>query len=245
MKQLPKKITPDAIREALFEMRFEHDELAEVIVGKLAGRAEWSGFAAQRLASGTLPDELRQSDVALRYLPSVELRHPGGGELVRVGPQMCSHHILGEYVGWAKFSAKLAETAAAVVSVAPSLRLTRLGLRYINALTSTEHFISSVYDLNISIKVAGDNPSPTVVLGYEIDAPNGMAGVVKIVSPRFVEGPVPSSTVAVVDIDIFSENRFEADVGAIQQWLNLAHGIEKEAFFSLLRDETVQRLMEN
>src|SRR5687767_4391703 len=119
MTQLPSKITPDAIREALFELRFEHSELSEVIIGKIAGNRRWTNFTKIRLPTAEVPEQLRAIDPNLRFLPSIELRGPGGNEVVRVGANAVSHHIVGAYIGWDSFLPKLSDTVADIFEEVP------------------------------------------------------------------------------------------------------------------------------
>lgn len=246
MTTLPTKITPDAIREALFEMRFEHSVLPEIVIGQLAGNAKWRGFSQGRLPISEMPEQLRSADPALRYLPTLELRSPDGGELVRIGSNVVSYHVVSNYVGWDAFLPRLIDMGSAVLNAAPGVKLMRLGLRYINALTKADHFVGAVYDLNLRINIDGAQPAQQIQLAYLVEDVPGLTGIVRVVSPRFVEGDMPAGTAAVIDIDIASgANVPSADIEAIQIWLVAAHETEKREFFSLLTQETLEKLTRN
>lgn len=244
MSKLPTKITPDSIREALFEMRFEHAILPEIAVGKLAGRSEWESFVPNRLPFAEMPEQLRLADPAFRYVPTLELRSPDGVEIVRVGPYVISHHVVGSYIGWDSFRPKLLSTAGAVLRVLQSSRFTRFGLRYVNALTRSDHFVATIHDLNLNVTVAGHWPSESMQLAYVIEE-GDLAGVVRIVTPHFVDGEVPAGTAALVDIDVATIISLPSpSVEEIDGWLDRAHDLEKREFFNLLSAETLMRLTE-
>ena len=62
----------------------------------------------------------------------------------------------------------------------------------------------------------------------------------------FVEGSLPPSTVAVIDVDVFTEKpegSYSPD--DVRGWLERAHDLEKRSFFKLLRPETITRLTEH
>jgi uncharacterized protein (TIGR04255 family) len=245
MTLLPAKITPDAIREALLEIRFEHGDLPEVALGQLGGHADWSPLPKSRLPGAEIPDQLRSLDPNLRYIPSVEVRL-SETEVVRVGYNALSHHNVGSYLGWNSFQPRLAKTAAVLFNAVPTAKITRLGLRYINVLLREDHHIASLYDLDVRVEVAGRPPSSRLQLVYEIDIAPDLRGLVRVITPNFVaDASVSPAAVAVIDIDIYTPtapgNRSVEEVTA---WLERAHDAEKNAFFSLLKDETVNRLQE-
>lgn len=240
MSTLPSKITPDAISEALLEIRFDHAVLPEVALGKLAGSDAWGPMEMARMP-GEVPEQLKAIEPNLRYAPSIELRSSDAGEVVRVGSNSISHHIVGNYIGWNAFQPKLMNTAQTLFTKVPGAKVTRLGLRYINALTPEQHHISSVYDLAIGLEVGGDRPPEKVQLAFE-DQTDDLAILVRIVSALYVDG-APAATAAIVDIDVFSLIAAEqSSVHFIEQWLERAHDAEKRAFFRLLKGETLSRL---
>src|SRR5207253_11266271 len=100
-------------------------------------------------------------------------------------------------------------------------------------------------DLNLRIEVGGKRPSRDVQLVYTVEEAPDLSGIVRVVSPVFVEGSIPPSTVAVVDVDISTDGPKNMHTKEdIQGWLERAHVLEKESVFSLLRDETITRLTE-
>jgi uncharacterized protein (TIGR04255 family) len=242
---LPSKLTPDMIQEALFEARFEHSELIELVIGKLATEFQKPGWSAVRLPVGEIPDVIREGDAALRILPTIELRSEDGAEIIRIGPHVVSHHIVGGYVGWDNFQPRLLATVAAMQACVPSISPVRLGLRYLNAPTP-KHGIASIWDLNLGIEAAGSTPASDVQLVYRVIEGTDLEGLVRVVTSSFIEEASVSDAVAVIDIDMFTpDSTASVSMNSVGKWLEKAHDAEKRIFFGLLKDQTVAVLREN
>ena len=100
-RDLPLRISPDAILEAIIEVRFELQTLPEIFLGQVLGSSALQGLRPIRLPQADIPASARESDVSFRYQPSYQLE--GAGELVRVGSNMLSIHGLPPYRGWESF----------------------------------------------------------------------------------------------------------------------------------------------
>src|SRR5580658_6612724 len=107
---LPARIDPDAILEAIVEIRFDAPTiLPEVLFGRLSEHAAWAGFQQRRLAAYEIPAGLRESDVNLRFAPIFELVRPDSRRIVRIGPHAMSYHVLAPYPGWGVFRPEIEE----------------------------------------------------------------------------------------------------------------------------------------
>jgi uncharacterized protein (TIGR04255 family) len=239
---LPAKITPDAIREALVELRFDHEELPDVIIGKLASGPNWKTAEKTTLPTAEIPEQVRALDPNLRYFPSLELR-TGEAEVVRIGRNVLSHHNVGDYFGWLRLQPRLERTVQSLFDLVQGVTVTRVGLRYINALTEKDHSLCSIYDLNLVVEVKKVRPSSELQLVYLLADDPSYRGLVRVLSPEFLAGAVPPGTVAVIDVDIFTEAPLSSAAGVVD-WLEKAHRAEKSAFFSLLTEETIANLEE-
>ena len=140
MPNLPKKLKQDDIVEALLEIRFEHQIVAEVVVGKLAAADAWSGYQALRLPVAELPVGVREADPNLRYQPIMQLQRPTPGEIIKVGPRVLSMHVLSPYPGWDVFQDRLSTMVAQLFQAVPTPYISRLGLKYVNAMMPAHGF---------------------------------------------------------------------------------------------------------
>lgn len=245
MPNQPKKLNPDMIAEALFEVRFEHNELSEMIAAKLAANPMWQDFSTQRMGTAEMPVSLRDSDSNLRYLPLFELRNENTGAIARIGARVASFHIAGDYPGWEDFKPQLSSLYGAIVEALEQPSIVRLGLRYMNIPSNEKHNIGSVLDLNMDILVDGKVPSEDVQLAYKLNVEKDIEATVRIVSPEFVNNSDAFNGSGVIDIDmVMSDQIGPQDQPYIDDWLERAHNAEKELFFSLLSQDLIELLKE-
>jgi len=245
MSQLPESLKEDAITEALFEVRFSSSSPAEVAIGRLADLPQFNGFHHQRLAIADIPEPIRNQDQSLKYNATLQLS--GSGRFVRVGPNVISYHIVAPYPGWATFYEELSHLVLALFKKLDNLHVVRLGLRYVNMLQSGRHLISGVEDIDISVRVGGDDHQGGMnLLLRTIPAPDYVVQT-RIVTPDLVTGPnLPSDFSLMIDVDVATPTILEfKSKTPILDWLTQAHAFEKESFFKALPDTVIAELKES
>jgi len=243
--EIPKKLKRDAIVEALLEVRFESAAVPEVFYGRIADHPAWGKFGQRRLPTADIPTVIRDADANLRFQPVFELVEVGGNRVVKIGPRVISLHILAPYLGWTKFKPQLDEMIELLFSKASPLTVKRLGMRYLNALTKQDHGITQVGDLDLRITVAESNLGKALNLNFTREMQDNILCTVRIATPDFISGPVPSGASTLIDVDVYTPDRFTtSESGAAKQWVAEAHEIEKAAFFQLLTKETIEQLRE-
>lgn len=241
MIDLPRKLKTDAIVEALAEIRFEHQDLWEVVVGRMASADFMKGCNQQRLPAGEMPAQMRDADPGLRYAPTIQLQRDGF--LVRLGPRVMSAHVIAPYPGWDDFLPLVNAAVEALFGAHSAIAVERLGLRYINALGDV-HGIVGTDNLRLSITVA-DQASTDFALIHHVDHSENMKANISVATRKFVHGSIPPYAKLVADIDVFDEQHLRAfTVQDIASWVEKAHEVEKQCFFSLLHEDTVERLRE-
>lgn len=237
------KLHPDTIQEAILEVRFNHNELSELVVGLLAGSEPWQSFLKSRMPVSEIPIEIRENDPNLRHLPTVEFRNPEGTELYRFGSRTISCHTINGYIGWENFLPKLLAMANVIFEKIPAVKIERVGLRYINFPSKADHDIGGVDDLNLKIEVAGKPSGNEISLAYPLQETDEIDGLVRIMSPKFLANAESFKGSAVIDIDVFTKTAHTPqNLNEIEDWLNRAHDSEKAAFFNLLTPETIEKL---
>lgn len=242
----PKKLKQDAIIEALLEVRFEMPEtFPEIFLGRMVEYEPWKGFSPHRLPNSEFPPSLRQVDPNLQFLPIFQLLDAENNRSVRIGERVLSYHQLKPYVGWGKFNDELNIAIEGLFDKVENLVITRLGFRYLNALSKDLHGISSASDLDINIEISGEKILDKVNINFTKSLPNQMNCTVRIATPEFIQGSLPPNTSVFIDIDIFTEDNFKAsNKQTVKNWIRDAHDVEKNEFFKLLKDETINDLRE-
>jgi uncharacterized protein (TIGR04255 family) len=241
---LPDRIEPDAIIEALFEVRFDMvSPLLEVLFSRLTEVTAWNGFAQRRLPAFDVPVQFREMDQNLRFVPVFELSGQNPPRAVRIGAHVLSYHRLQPYPGWREFSNEIEIAVDALFGKTQGLVVNRMGLRYINAFTPALHGIGSVSDLDLSVVVAQSRLPGNLNLNFTTDVAEHTQCTVRMATREFIQGQVPSDATLFVDIDVFTTSDFRIDTSdAVKGWLADAHTRKNEAFFGLMMPATLERL---
>lgn len=245
MGDLPQKLSRDAILEALLEIRFETNQVGEVLVGRLASSKPFEGYGVTRLPFASIPAEARELDANLRAQPTLQLSRPTPGELVKIGPHVISLHVVAPYPGWTEFSKRLQILVDTLFECVEDANIVRLGLRYINAITP-HHGVGRISDLQFKVEMAGQPLDAELIFCHRFKVNAEVSGTISLATPSFVSGSnLPTECAAFVDIDIFTPRALgKSSKAAILEWVERAHDSEKEAFFGLLSEAQIENLRE-
>jgi uncharacterized protein (TIGR04255 family) len=243
---VPKKLRHDAIVEAVFEARFEMKTLPEVFFGRLADYEPWKGFTQAALPAAGIPAFVRQSDPNLRYQPVFQLSNVDGLRSIRVGQYVASYHRAAPYVGWERFRDELNEFIDGLfLKAAEGLSVSRLGIRYINALKIDPPGISAITDLNMEVSIANEKVQKSVNVNYLTEHSNNTQSIVRISTTDLILGTAPPDTVLLVDVDVYTKPGFKTgEIADVKQWAEFAHTEETKQFFRLLKQKTKESLAE-
>ena len=144
------------------------------------------------------------------------------------------------------FGAELRAVVDHLFRVIPTVTVSRLGLRYVNALKSDVHGIRSIADLAIKVSVGDQVPSDSMNLNFKTNVGTDFETMSRIASVDLAEGIIPENATVIVDIDVYTGGITITanDVGAVNNWVAEAHDYEKVAFFSVLGEDNTERLRE-
>ncbi len=244
-KRVPAKLKHDMIVEALVEVRFDTKTVPEVLIGRLADCPSWKGFEPNPMPANEIPAFIRQVDPNFRYQPVLELRDIDKTRIVRVGSNVFSYHRLQPYGGWSLFQPEVNKAIDALFAKADSLTIRRLGLRYINALRSDLHQIQSILDLDLKVVIEDERLAGNVNVNLAAELSSDTHCTVRVSTPEFVQGITPVNSRVVIDVDVFTKDAFTAsDAQTAKQWVDSAHTMEKQQFFRLLTETTINALEE-
>ncbi len=242
----PRKLKRDAIVEALYEIRFTTSTLYEVLSGRLADYAPWKGFKQKQLPLAIVPHELRKA-ASFRYQPTFQLVSPDQRLFIRIGPEVLVCNRSAPYVGWQNFRTELNQAITALFEKAEGLKIVRLGLRYVNALTHEYHGITSIADLDLKLQIANESLVDKANLNFISAAPTQpLTSTVRIATPELVVARImPPGAAVFVDVDVSTNKGFStSDESEVKRLLETAHDEEKKQFFRLLTDDQIDALEE-
>jgi uncharacterized protein (TIGR04255 family) len=241
----PKKLKRDAIVEALLEIQFDHNDAAEVVIGRLSADPAWASYSSQRLPLADMPSIVRDADPSLRFQAIAQLLRPTPGEVVKIGSRVLSIHVLAPYPGWDTFRVRIADTISALCRIIPSARIHQVALRYINAITP-DHGVGQLWDLDVAFLVAGKRPEGDFMAAYQETPTENVKVQVTIATPAFVVGNPVSHACAFVDVAVSTKVGLgPIDATMLTNWVEKAHELEKEAFFALWPETLLEPLREN
>jgi uncharacterized protein (TIGR04255 family) len=244
--ELPRKLKHDAIVEALVELRFNTPTVTEVFLGRLIEHRNWEGWQQRQLPAYNIPPQFRQIDPNLQFTPIIELAERDGGAALRIGSSVVSYHRRAPYVGWARFKPELERVVESLFASGAKITVKRLGLRYMNALRPNLHNITSIADLDLELVVSQDVISSAVNINFTTDIGRQSACTVRIATKEFIQGAVPEDTTVFVDVDVFTSDSFSTtDISAVNHWVDFAHTQEKNEFFHLFKQSTIDMLRED
>lgn len=245
MNNLPTKLSKDAILEVNFEIRFEPKSniISEFALTKLAEPYVNEGFEAERLPISEFPPFVIERDINLQRQPQIRLSSKDSPFRVSIGRRVYNFSVVGEYCGWDTLSVELKKFVQFFFDCNLHRKIERLGLRYVNSLTAEGHFIYSMQDLNLELKVADELLEGPISLTFAKQLSDTVASNCRIVSSGFIQGDMSQDAVVIVDIDVSTpqEQGFE-DVDEVLHWIEVAHEKEKLQFFSILPDNIVEKL---
>lgn len=247
MSPLPTKLKKDAIAEAICELRFESDELPELVVGRLASNPDWKSFKKLRLPVSDIPEPVRSINPSLKFEPTLQLNAEPSNRLIKLGSCVISYHVLSPYCGWQTFYNELSSVISFIFSSLGNFICSRIGFRYINLLNSNDHNISSLEQLSCTIQIAGHNLKPPLNLNYlkTYGDHAQYCVMVKVASPEFISGNVQAPVAALIDVDVFTPANFQCQSSsATLEWITRAHEFEKKEFFNLIPDNIIKQLRE-
>ena len=242
---LPNHLKNDAIIEANFETRFDADpaSISEVLIGRLADFSDWRGYTQRRLPTADIPAALRRADPNLRYQPAVDLISPDGITTVRIGPQSLAYSRRAPYPGWGDYGPRAASVIDVLFAIVPAAKITRLGLRYIDALRSDVHEIAGMQSLNLSVMVNKKPLTDSLNLNYKSPVFDGSSCTVRLATRDFAQGQIPENTSVITDIDVFTDDPYMGKTAIdAKNWLTAAHLEAKERFFQLLTEDSIAKL---
>lgn len=130
-----------------------------------------------------------------------------------------------------------------VILALPTVKVTRLGLRYVNVFTAGRHFVGSVSDLALKIEV--ENAAlvqPLHLFFSSIQSPRHTV-TTRVISREFLHGKTADDASVAIDVDVFTPDNFsDSSAESIKAWAEEAHTLEKAAFRKLLPTPLYEKL---
>lgn len=234
--RIPNRIEPHPLIEAVAEVRFQPQTVGEAVFGMVYFLFQGEYPSLEKLPILQLPDEVRQSDPNLTFLPHYRLSGPRF--TLQVGPRVISVSI-SQYAGWRDFSAQIFDVFRKLKTQPIFGVFDRISLRYIN------FFEGNVLDHStVKVEFAGESVADRpIFIRTEINSPPYLTTL--HIATKATVGTAPAArTGSAIDLDTFMLSPQLGEDGEKQfvKLLDGAHAELKTRFFSLLKPEYVATL---
>ena len=245
-----RKLKKDGIVEVLVEIRFETNELSELVLGKLlSAKLIDDNAIVSRLPAADLPEPIRKSDPNLKYQPHIEKRDKNNRATLRVGSNVVSFHIY-KYPGWDVYKQHISQLVEHLCTEVDSVTIKKLSLRYVDLLNPNDHKITDINALTMDLSVnkeSLENINLSYLKSFDEQDETAHTVITKIASPIFVQGGrVPEKTAAIIDIDLFTPGNYsETNSDKIMRWYEAAHKTGNDIFFGLIPPEILQDITQD
>lgn len=232
--KLPKSISPCPIKESVSEVRFEPNVPEDAVFGIVYQALKTEFPEAKPLPILSLPVEFRTGDKDLMFQPYYRLENTDSRVLL--GPRTISVGMRGEYSGWAIHSRRIKSILAHFYETGVVGQIARFGLRYIS------FFDFDIFP-NLLLKITVDNdPLEGEETFFKTVISAGDCKSLLQIGKGVALTSKPEAKGSVIDIDSF-ETDIRGDFGhRLDDFLENAHGSEKELFFKLLKPEFLEKL---
>lgn len=229
--KLPKRINPNPIIEALIEIRFTTNIHPNAVFGLIYQALKNEYPNVENLSILQIPEQIRNIDPNLRFKPHYKIFDENFA--VQIGQDVISIASIPKYIGWEKFSEAIFSILNKIENTSIIKNVLRLGIRYIN------FFETDIFkNINIGISINNqiiDYQSTVFRTEFTKDRFSATLQVANNVNHGEKYG-------SVLDIDTVLVFNLENFFSEKESLINEGHQIEKELFFSLLKNSFLENL---
>lgn len=244
--QVPKKITPDNIKEAVIELRYQSDLPFEVLLG---------------LFFNAFDDTYTYTSTPIKNKPNVpgqigkqnkEVIFNLGGQSIlyndkisiRIAPNAFVFSCLTQYIGWDDFIPEVKKALTTISETKHVEKWTRIGLRYITEYKNKDlkdcinfNFsfgLPEVKSVSTSFRSEFNYFNSKVILNLNNKIP---------ALEQSSSNPQPQIIpVSIIDIDVIKEPLEITNNDKLFEEIEDSHDKEKEIFFGMLKNEFLETL---
>ncbi len=242
---LPKKITPDRIKQAIVEFRYSSKRPFEVLLGTFFNAMDdtytYTNRPLPQPKGAILPTENSQG-ITLQF---------GGKSLfyndkitVALLPNSIVFSCLNEYIGWETYSAEIERVILALNNTNVITHFTRVGIRYVSEYPNINLQECIKFEFTFGMaQVRSD--SYVFRTEFNLDPFRivlNLNNKVPVLSQSDVNQFLITPT-SIIDIDVLADGLNTNDTTELFEVMNRAKKMEKEIFFGyLIREEFLKTL---
>ncbi|WP_019571635.1 TIGR04255 family protein [Thioalkalivibrio sp. ALMg3] len=240
---LPAQLTHIPIFEATFEVRFvaDNESSADLLPGMMLPDLKDYATKLESLPASELPKHLVSSDPNLQYQPLRRL--VGDTYQIAIGPKLLAITVQRPYPGWKEFKRAITDTLQSFEKTNQLRSAERCSLKYRNIIETKDEF-DDLSKLNVALKVANLNTTPNTQRIHCEHNANGITTLMSIFTKTRVQSSKTKEDLrgVLIDVDCIQNIDTEDFWAHADNIIESLHATEKEVFFSLLTDDTIEEL---
>lgn len=232
---LPARIDPCPILETILEVRFSSDEIIETIFGLFKRELKSDFPNYERLPIMDFPEVIRINEPNLKFQPYYKFKNNSWD--INLGPNVLTIIKKNSYCGWDEFSDFTSSIFLKLKSIDVIKSIDRLGLRYIN------FFETNIYNnIDVNISLGSDDWTVDETFIKRVFDKDNHKVILQLGNKSTLNKGNTEIYGSILDIDILFNLNGTTFLDNPQGFLNVSHNIEKEIFFSLLKDDYIKTL---
>jgi uncharacterized protein (TIGR04255 family) len=238
--KIPRKITPDRIRDSIVEVRYNTDIQFEVLIGIFYQAVKpIFNYTNRPLGkqhfpvSSSLPQEITLSFGGLSLFHNDKIK-------IQLQPNSIIFNCIENYIGWDEYKKEIERTLKIFIEVIGISSYTRIGMRYISEYPN--------YDLTDCVNFVFTFGLPHLksdAYSFRSEFKWDIYRIILNLNNKLLvlkeHGKLPTST-SIVDIDVIEDLAGETTFELLMSKFDTIHLKEKEVFFSLLKADFLEKL---
>lgn len=232
---LPKKITPDPILEAVAELRFDSVHPDEAVFGIIYSLFKDQYKDLIQLPILQMPKIVRSTDPNLKFQPHFRLS--SDKYILQIGPKICSLGIKDNYYGWNDFLTEIVNVFEKIKENGIIKDLKRLAIRYI------DFFEDDIFEnIKLEIKINSEDIVKNKTYFKNMIFKDSYQMFIQIGKDASVRKGTKKYNGSIFDVDTQLINANNNSLLNLRKIFEDAHYIEKNYFFSLLKPSFIEKL---
>lgn len=238
--KIPKKIEPDAIIDAICEIRFEPKVDGEAVFGIIYNSIKNEYNSLQKLPILQLPLEIRENDPSFKYKPAYKLTSKKSKQnfCTQIGSNVISISNTPCYSGWEAYFIEIKNITKQILETDVIKNISRIGLRYVNVFDKED-----IYEfMNFDFKLNESKFNPEQLTLKTTIKNENQLHTLRIANKGDVLKNDNIITGSLIDIDTYCNIENNIDEKSLYEIINGLHESEKKLFFSLLKEKFIKSL---
>jgi uncharacterized protein (TIGR04255 family) len=240
--KLPKKISPDSIKDALIEVKYSSEIPFEVLVGMFFNALDDSyRYTNRPLQPQGIPGRIAGSMTVQEVTINLGVQSLFFNDRIQVKllPNSIVFSCLKEYIGWESYKKEIETVLIQIFKSNQIQKFTRVGIRYISQYSQKELHSCIKFSFSFGIPQVKSN---TYKFYSEFDLEKfkvllNLHSLMPVLSEKDSNSAPSIVPTSVIDIDVIADNLSETTLEGIFSILDNVHSKEKEVFFNLLKEE--------